>query len=258
MSLPLVRIWELRDKILYFATLNIKQRFKGTYLGLLWTAIEPTLIFILLYTVFTSIRFGEGQNFGIYLLTGIILYHIFTRGTMAGLTSISNNKHIIKSVKIQTEFFPVMVTTSTALLLFVQMGVFFGLMSFFEFIPPWTVIYLPPVLALLLILTLGFSYFLSVVHVYVRDIQPIWAIIVHALFFVTPIFWYLEDANQILSEIHLYNPVGQILELGHKLVVYGEIPAASDWLYTSIFVLAIFFIGFAIFHRFESKLAEEL
>ena len=257
-SIPLVNLWQIRNKILYFAILSIKQRFKGTYLGLLWTAIEPTLIFILLYTVFTSIKFTGGENFAIYLLTGVIFYHIFTRGTLSGLTSIRNNKHIIKSVKIRTEFFPVMVTVATAMLLFVQIGVFFGLMPFFEFVPPWTIIYLPLVLALLLVLTLGFSYLLSVTHVYVKDIQPLWAVIIHALFFVTPIFWYLQDANEILSTIHQYNPIGQILELGHKIVVFGEIPAAGDWLYTTIFVGAIFFVGFAVFHRFESKLTEEL
>jgi len=248
----------MRSKIFYFAILNIKQRFRGTYLGLLWTAIEPTLVFILLYTVFTSIRFRGGENFAIYLLTGVILYHIFTRGTLAGLTSIRNNKNIIKSVKIPNEFFPVMVTTATALLLFVQVAVFFGLMPFFDFIPPWTVIFLPIVFALMLILTLGFSYFLSVLHVYVKDIQPLWAIIIHALFFVTPIIWYLQDANEILLTIHRYNPVGQILELAHKLVIFGEVPPASDWIYTGIFVGIVFFVGYAIFQKFESKLTEEL
>ncbi len=248
----------MRSKILYFAIMNIKQRFKGTYFGLLWTAIEPTLVFILLYAVFTSIRIGREENFAIYLLTGIILYHIFTRGTMAGLTSITNYKNIIKSVKIRNEFFPVTVTTATALLLFVQVAVFFGLMPFFQFIPPWTVIYLPVVFVLMLILTLGFSYFLSVIHVYVKDIQPLWAVIIHALFFVTPIFWYLKDANEFLLQVHRINPVGQILELAHKLVIFGEVPPASDWLYTGIFVGIVFFVGYAIFQKFESKLTEEL
>jgi len=253
-----VNLWNKRSRVFYFAILSIKIRFKGTYLGLLWTALEPTLVFILLYTVFTSIKYRGGENFPIYLLTSIILYHIFTRGTMGGLSSIRSNRNIIQSVGISNEFFPVAVTAATGLLVFVQVAVFFGLMPFFQFIPPWTVVLLPIVLALLLILTLGISYLLSLINVFFKDMQPLWGIIIHALFFVTPVIWYLQDADEFLLSMHRFNPLGQILELGHNIVVFGKVPPLYDWIYATVFVLAIFFVGFAIFHKFESKITEEL
>jgi len=247
----------MRSLIIHFAIINIKIRFKGTYLGLLWTAIEPTLTFILLYIVFTSLRVRD-DNFAIYLLTGIIIYHVFTRGTLAGLASLRGNRNIIKSLNIRNEIYPVMTTAATALLVFVQVGVFFGLMPFFHFIPPWTVVLLPIVIALVLLLTLGFSYILSIINVYVRDVQPLWTVIIHAVFFVTPIFWYLDNAQGILLEIHKFNPIGQIIELGHKIVVYGQIPPLADWLYTGLFVFAILIVGYALFQKYESRIAEEL
>jgi len=257
-SLPLVNVWNQRRMILHFAILNIKQRFKGTYLGFLWMALEPTLLFLLLFTVFTSIKIRGGENFPIYLLTSIILFHIFTRGTMAGLSSLSSNKGIIKSIQIKGEFFPVMVTTATCLLVFVQVSVFFGLMPFFEFVPSWTIVYLPLVIALLLVLTLGFSYLFSIINVYVKDFQIAWGLLTHALFFVTPILWYVQDASPILLQFHQFNPVGQIIELGHNIVVFRQVPPLTDWLYATIFSIAVFFIGFAIFKKFEQKVAEEL
>jgi len=183
LKLPLVNLWKIRGMVFYFAKLNIKQRFKGTYLGLLWTALEPTLVFILLYTVFTSIKLRTGENFPIYLLTSIILYHIFTRGTSAGASSIRNNKGMIQSININNEFFPVVTTLATGMLVFIQVGVFFGLLPFFQFTPEWTIIFLPILLVLLLVLTLGFSYILSVLNIFIKDIQLIWGIIIHALFF---------------------------------------------------------------------------
>jgi len=152
-------------------------------LGFVWTALEPTLTFILLYIVFTSIRIRPGEDFAIYLLTGVIIYHIFVRGTMAGMTSLRTNVSIIESLNIPREFFPVVATAATGLLLFVSVGVFFGLMPFFNFVPPWTVVFLPVVFVLLLLLVLGASYFLSIIHVYINDIHPFWSIAVHALFF---------------------------------------------------------------------------
>jgi len=227
-------------------------------MGFLWTAVEPMLVFILLYTVFTSLKFETGENFAIYLLIGITLFHIFARGTLAGLVSLQNYRHVITSTNIKPEFFPVMVTTATAILVFVEMAVLFALMPIFQFVPPWTIVFLPAILILMLLLTLGFSYMLSIIHAYVRDIQPIWAVITHAMFFVTPIFWFVNDAEQVLLELHKINPVGQLIEIAHKIVVFGEVPAINDWIYSIVFVLGIFIFGFVLFQKFEAKVAEVL
>ena len=244
--------------VFHFATLSIKERFRGSYLGILWTALEPMLVFILLYVVFTSIRYRPQEDFTIYLLTSIILYHIFTRGTLSGLSSIRGSHNIIKTIKIPIEFFPVVSATATGMLVIVQIGVFFGLMPFFQFIPTWTVIYLPIVVGLILLLTLGINYILSIIFVFTKDIQPFWGIAVHALFFLSPIMWYVQDANEFLQWVQMFNPVGQILELGHNVVVFGTVPPLNDWLYTGIFVAIIFFTGYALLKKFETKVAEEL
>ena len=105
---------------------------------------------------------------------------------------------------------------------------------------------------------LGLSYILSIINVYVRDIQTIWGVAVHALFFVSPIFWYLKDVDGILLTIQSINPVGQLIEITHKLVVFGQVPPLSEWLYSGLFVFAILIFGYAIFRKFESSIVEEL
>jgi len=254
---PLVNLWHTRSLIIHFAILNIKTRFKNTYLGFLWAAVEPLLYFVVLYLVFTSIRERE-ETFAIYLITGIMLFHIFGKGTNGGLSSIIINGGIIKSLNIRKEFFPVVSTVAIGILAFVDIGVFFGLMPVFQFVPSWTIILLPLPLILLVILILGLSYMLSIVNIIVRDIQHLWGIFVHALLFLSPIFWRLDNVEGILLQIQKVNPLGQLIEIAHKLVINSEIPPLADWLYTTIFVLAIFFIGFLVFHKFEDKIVEEL
>jgi len=256
--IPLVSLWAKRSLIFQMALMNIKIRYKATQLGIIWTILEPTLLFILLYVVFTSIRDRPQENFAIYLLTGVIIYHIFTRGTLAGLTSLSGNRGILQSLNIRREFFPVVSTTATCLLIFVEVATFMFLLPFFDFIPTWTIVFLPIVLGLLVLLILGFSYFLSILHVYFKDIQPFWGILIHALFFVTPIIWYLEDADQILLDLHKINPIGQLVELGHKIVVFGEVPLLEEWLYAGIFAFGFFIVGYLIFQKFEERIVEEL
>jgi len=111
----------------------------------------------------------------------------------------------------------------------------------------------------MLILVLGFSYILSIARIYFKDMQRTWPIIAHALFFVTPIFWYLKDApDTILLEIHKFNPMGQIIEIVHKLIVFGEVPPLQDWLHAVIMVFSILFIGYAIFKKYEYRIIEEI
>jgi lipopolysaccharide transport system permease protein len=232
-------------------------RFKNTYLGFLWIGLEPLLYFSVLYVVFTTIRNVKG-DFPIYLITGIMIYHIFTRGTTGGLGSLLSNSGIIKSININKEFFPVVSTTAVMILSIVTIGIFFGLMPIFQFVPTYTIFYLPIILPLLFILVLGFSYLLSVVNILVRDIQHIWTILTLGLLFVSPIFWYLDETKGVLLEIQKINPVGQLIEIAHQLVVFGKIPPLQDWLYTTLLVFVVFTIGFIVFKTFEHKIVEEL
>ena len=254
---PLVNLWYTRTVVFYFAILNIKMRFKNTYLGFLWAALEPLLYFVVLYVVFTSIR-DRGETFAIYLITGIMLFHIFGRGTTGGLTSLTSNSGIIKSLKVNREFFPVVATLAIGILAFVDVGVFFGLMPIFQFVPTWTIILLPIPLLLLMILILGLSYFLTIINVFVKDVVPLWTIFVHALLFISPIFWRIDDVDGILLQIQSINPLGQLIEISHKLVINGQIPPLSDWAYTTLYVFVIFFLGYFVFHKFENKIVEEL
>ena len=256
---PFVNILNKRTLILHLAITNIKVRFKGTYIGFLWTALEPLLTFVLLYVVFTSIRLGgTREHFAIYLISGILIYHIFTRGTMGGLGSLIVNVGILKSFNINKETFPTASTLTMAILTIVEVLVLFALMPIFQFTPSWTLVLIPIPIILMLVLVQGVSYILSIVTVFVRDIQTLWGVGVHALFFISPIFWYLDDAFDILTTIQLINPVGQLIELTHQIVVFHTIPPLSDWLYTSSIVFTILIVGYAIFRRYENRILEEL
>jgi len=226
-------------------------------LGLLWTALEPMILFIFLYFLFESIRITRRDDFAIYLLTGIILYHTFSRATLSGLVSLRDNNSVLSSLSIKREFFPVVATVTASILLLVEVGVYFGLMPFFQFIPEITILLYPVVLVLLLFLILGMSYILSIVFVYAKDIQPLWAVFVHALFFLTPIFWYLDDAGGIALEIQKINPLGQLIEIAHQ-IVFGNIPPIHEWLYTTAIIFGLFFVGYAFFQKFQKNAMEQM
>ncbi len=237
--------------------MNVKLRYKGTNLGFLWNVLEPLLTFLLLYIVFTSIR-DRGEEFGIYLLSGIILYHIFIRSTLSGLVSLRGNKNFITTLNMGNGFYPIVAMGASTLTTIVEVGVFLALLPVFQFVPSWTLVFFPIIVVMLLFLVWGLTYFLAILNIYFKDIQPVWAVLVHALFFVSPIFWYVSEVDGILLDILKFNPLGQIIELSHQVVVFGHVPPLFDWLYTSAFIAGIFLLGITVFKKYESKVAEEL
>jgi len=213
------------------------------------------LYFVVLYIVFNSIR-DRGEGFAIYLITGIMLFHIFSRGTSGGLVSLSENSGLIKSLSISRTVFPMVAAVATLILAIVDAGVFFSLMPVFQFTPSWTIVLLPIPLGLLFLLILGLNYLLSIANVFLRDIHYVWIIFTHSLLFISPIFWKLDNVSGVLLDIQKINPLGQLIEISHKLVIDGEIPPAGDWLYTTSYILAILFIGYFVFKKFEYRVAE--
>ena len=255
---PLIELLDKRSLILHFSWMNIKLRFKGSYLGLIWTGLEPLLMFLILFVVFTSIREIPKENFGIYLITGVLFYHLFSRGTSAGLGSLKENSSLLKSFQIKKELFPVIATTTTCILLFVEVGILFGLMPVFDFTPGWNILLLPVLLILFLLLVLGMNYILSILYVYVKDVKPFWTIFIYALLFLSPIFWYTSEVEGILLNIQQINPFGQIVEMAHKIIVFNEIPELIEWISTTIIIFGILFIGFIMFKKLERNIVEKL
>lgn len=237
--------------------MNIKIRYKGTYLGLIWSALEPLFIFLLLYAVFTNIRIGRDETFAIYLISGVILLHLFTRGSMSGLESLRANRGILTNINIRKEFFPVVSTGTVAIFMLVEISVFLTLIPFFGFPFNWTLIFLPVIIGLLLCLILGASYLLSAVSLYVKDARLIWGVLSYSLIFISPVFWKLENAKGILLDFYKINPLGQLIEFNH-LIVFGKIPTVNEWIYTSSIIFGILFFGYAIFQKFEKKVTEKI
>jgi len=243
--------------IFHFALLHIKVRFKYTYFGFAWAAIEPMLYFIVLFVVFTAIQ-QQGEDFAIYLISGIMIYHIFVRGTSGGLSSLLANVGLLTSITMKRDFFPVVATVAIGILSIVDVAVFFGLMPVFNFVPPWTLVLIPIPLILLLILILGLSYLLSITVVFVRDIQFIWSIFLQSLLFISPIFWYVDKVSGVLSYIQAVNPLGRLIEITHNLAIDGTIPPLEEWLYTSSLIAIIFFVGYFVFQKWQKRIVEEL
>jgi lipopolysaccharide transport system permease protein len=208
--------------------------------------------------VFTNIIKSQIDHFPLYLLLGIITWTVLSRGTTFALNSIVGRSTILSQIYFPREIMAISPVITTAMMFCFELIAFGIFMVAFQFVPPVTILLFPLILVMLFFLVLGLSLPLSVLNVYYKDVQFIWGVIIHAGFFVVPIFYTVEVFPENIRTIIMLNPMAQIIDMSHDVVIYGIIPSINDVLYTIGIISVIFVIGYLIFRRLESRIVEEL
>jgi lipopolysaccharide transport system permease protein len=241
-----------------FAVTDLKIRYRNSILGFLWTILEPLLFLSVLYVVFTNIFENKIEYFALYLLLGIIMWNMLVRGTQMGIHGIISRSGLLTKIYIPA-FIPAVSATVTALIMFtLEMTILGVFMVAFQFIPPYTIIIFPLIIVLETILIVGLNLPLSVINVRVRDIQFIWNIILHAGFFLHPVFYKMEILPKEIQDILQYSPMVKILDFAHDAVLYGKLPTTQDWIIAILGVLIVLCLGFLIFKKFSARIMEEI
>ena len=168
---------------------NIKLRYRRSYLGMLWTLIEPLLTMIVLSVVFgrmlgrisSDLAFA-GVPFPIYVLTGRLLYSFFSSATNSAMRSIRSNGAMIKKVYVPKYIYPFSGILANFIIFLISLIVLVGVMVFFvangSYHAPmngYMVLSVVP-LVNLFILAMGVGMILATLCVFFRDIEYLWSV----------------------------------------------------------------------------------
>ena len=127
-----------------------------------------------------------------------------------------------------------------------------------EFTPPVTIIYLIPIYFLGFVFIVGLSLGLSVLNVKFKDIEFIWGIVLHAGFFLTPIFYRFDFLPEYVQNILMLSPVVQLVTMSHHVALYGTLPSINSILYTIGSIFIVLGIGYLIFRKYQARIVEEM
>ena len=241
-----------------FAISNLKIKYRNSALGFIWTFLEPLLLLTVLYLVFTNVFETTIENFPLYLLLGLITWNMFVNGTKLSLDSVLTRSHLMTQIYIPIEI-PAMSSAITSLIMIsLEMMIFGIFLVAFQFLPPITIVLLPLVIGLNFFLVLAVSMPLSVLNIRYRDTQFIWGVILHAGFFLNPIFYKTEILPEFLQSFLWFIPTVHILNFSRDLALYGIIPSLNEIGITIAMTSVIFGIGYAIFRKMKDRIIEEI
>lgn len=247
-----------RELILRLAWSDFKLRYKSSALGFFWSLLEPLLMLLVLYVVFSNLMRIRVEHYQLFLLLGIILWNFLDRGTSMSIFSIIGKPSLVQKVYFPRDIL-VLSTCITALMMTaLEFVVFVIFMVVFRVMPGTTIAYFPLLLIFEFLLILGLSLALSALNVYFRDVQFIWRLIVQVGFFATPILYPITIFPENVRWIVMLNPMALIVTMMRDCTLYGIYPEPLNLAFVGLSSLAVLMIGYFTFDRLEPRFAEAI
>lgn len=242
-----------------------KREFSGRYLesfgGFLWSFIQP-LFLLCVYTVAFGIilktRWGFAGNtidYALILFAGLIIFNTFTEVLNKSPLLIINNHNFVKKVVFPLELLPVITVASALLNASISVIIWLIGYCFLKGVPHGTVLMFPFVFLCLAPLLLGFSWLVSALGVFIRDLGPITGMVSHALLFLTPIFYSANTAPDILRKFFLLNPLTYIVEQIRIVLFYGNYPSFKYMIVYFSLASIFAFLSYLVFKRLKPNFA---
>ena len=251
-------LYQYRELLKTNVQKEIRGKYKGSFLGVLWSFLNPLLMVLVYALVFSIILKQDIPNYIIFLIVGVIPWNFFTTVISQGTNCIWINGGIIKKVFFPREILPVSVVLA-GLINFLISCIIILIFVFFSGIGfSWHLIWLPLIAVLQTLFSLGLLFALSAIDVYVRDVEYIISFLLNLLFYATPIIYTAELFPESVRWILYLNPMTHFINAYRNIFYYQTSPSLMSLIYISIFVILFLIFGYLIFKKLERGFAEEV
>lgn len=239
-------------------------RYRGSFMGLLWTIINPLFMLLLygfLFGIVMKVKFsnqGHPANFTLYMLCGMLPWLAFSEGLSRSVGCIIENANLVKKVVFPLEILPANMVLAALTTEFFAMLVLLAGEFFLQHTIPWTVALLPLVLVPQWLLTQGLAWICASIGVFVRDLGQFIGLALTAWMFATPIMYPETMIPAKFGFLLVLNPMAVFVAIYRGIFLEGKLVHWKwlvAWTCASLF---IFVLGHAWFMRTKNGFADVL
>ena len=258
------KIFRYRSLLRVLTAREVKGRYRGSVLGILWTFMNPLLLMLVYTFVFTQVfqpRFGGDSPYPLFLICGLFPWIWMSTSVLEGTSSILANASLIQRSVFPAELLP-MVPVLTNLTNFVLslpvIVVGLAVARWLGYpVGSWGVVALPLVVALTLLYLAGLALALSALTTHFKDIRDIVANLITLLFFTTPVIYGMRgiesDTQRVVVQL---NPFTPFVVAFQDTLFFGQLPGIGAWVHMLSVALVSWLLGAWIFDRLRDTLAE--
>lgn len=265
MGHSLVRLLKHRALIRTLVVRELKARYRGSVLGYLWTLIHPLMllgVYTFVFTfVFEPMRGGdEIKPYALFLFCGLLPWTWFSSAVLEASNSLIANGNLIKKILFPAEVLPTVSVLHNGVNFLLGLPIYAVFWLWFK--PTGQtlhLLWLPLVILVQGIFTLGLAYLVAAITVHFRDVKDLLANLLTLWFFASPVIYSMEFiSNDTLRTLLELNPMTHIIEGYHAAIFNGELIQWKRFGVTGLLAVATFLAGYWVFDRLRDSYAEEV
>jgi len=257
-------LWAYRRYILAGALRELRQRYAGSAMGILWHVVTPLTQILVYFVVFSRFMGAQAggpyspEAYAVFLCAGILPWFVFSDCVSRGTTALLANEGYLKKLAIPEVVFIAQTVTTAGFTLALYTVALVAIAAASGISPHASWVLLPAVLLLFLGLGFGLALILATVTVFFRDVTQVMSIVLQFWFWLTPIVYHESSLGPRLTAVMRWNPPSAYIVAVRGLLTQGTAPSLADWLWMA--GLAIFFIavGASVLQRLSSDLRDAL
>lgn len=232
---------------------DIKLKYRRSYLGIIWTLLEPLLTMLVLTIVFSGFYGKDDKTFPVYILTGRLLYTFFNNSTKAATKSIRSNAGMIKKVYVPKYIYPFSTICSNFIFFLISLIVLVAVSLVLGVYPTKYIVFSVVPLILLFVMTTGVSLILATLAVFFRDMEYLWSIVSMLIMYCSAIFYAPERVMKTgYGWILSINPLYAVI-VNFRDAVFGRPLDINALIYASCFSLGSLLVGLLVFYKEQDK-----
>ena len=241
--------FQYKDLLFNLVSRDIKVRYRKSFLGMLWTVINPLLMMIVMTIVFSTLFQSTIENFPIYFLAGNLIFTLNSEITNNCTYAIIGNASLLKKVYIPKYLFPLSKAGSALVNLVFSLVAMFLVMIILRvpFLP--TLLLLPLPIFYAFLFSVGLGLMLSALTVYFRDIAYFYSGLLIAWNYLTPVFYPIEILPDVPRRLMQFNPLYHYIDYMRNLILHGVVPDIKENLVCLIMGFIMLLIGTYVFYR---------
>lgn len=268
MAAHLRELFRYRVLIATLVTRELRARYRGSLLGFLWSFLNPLLLMLVYWLVFSVYLRVPMEHYAVFLFTGILPWLWFSSSLGHATGVIVGSGALVKRVLFPAEVLPLVSVLSNLVNLLLSLPLLVVFLLLAGKWPGPTLVFLPLLLGLQLVLTVGLALPLAALNVHLRDVEQILANALVLLFFLSPILYPVSTVPETLGlgsvltvplrPLYFMNPIAGLVQGYQNILFFGRQP---HWIHLGIVAacaaLALWG-GCRVFDRLRDGLAEEV
>lgn len=250
-------MWEFRELLYFLVWRDVKVRYKQTVLGAAWAILQPVFSMVVFTVIFGRLARIPSENlpYAVFCYAGLLPWMFFANALTQGGQSLVNQQHLLTKVYLPRLFVPAASVIGGLVDFAISLGVYAVILAAYRIIPSWQVVFLPLLVVLTLMASLGFAFTLAALTVAYRDFRYVVPFMVQALMYLSPVVYPVGIVPPEYHWVLALNPMAGIID-GYRSAVFGR-PWNGTTLSVSVASTCVLFLfGLYYFRRTERRFAD--